>query len=75
MRQFCGVTVRGVEHTVGYLDKGYEPDTGAQEIEWEFFDDDAPDDLTDDEYEAVTEQVYKAANDPTVHRGWDDDVI
>lgn len=75
MREFIGVTVRGVELTVAIRDHGYEYDTGAHEIDWEFTDDDAPDDLTDEEEAAVMDQIYQFANDPTVQRGWDDDVI
>lgn len=55
----CDVSVRGKIHTVRYRDFGYGPDTNAHEIDWEF-EEESPV-LSEDEYQEVEEQVYRAS--------------
>lgn len=64
------VTIRGQEWDVKYHDHGWEPDTNAHEIDWDFVDEDAPNDLTDEEHEAIYLQL--AQLDPPY---FEDDVI
>lgn len=51
------VTVRGQKWDVEYIDHGYEPDTNAHDIDWDFVDKDAPKDLTIEEDEEVYMQL------------------
>lgn len=53
------VTIRGQEFDVEYRDHGYEPDTGAHEIDWHFTEADAPKDLTAEEEELVYLQLVQ----------------
>jgi len=58
-----GVTLRNREYDIEVTsDGGYEPDTGAWEIEWHFVDK-PPFELTDDEDELVGIQIYETLND------------
>ena len=64
------VTVRNQEWDVKYNDHGWEPDTNAHEIDWEFVDKDAPSDLTAEEDEAIYLQLARIG-----YERLDDDVI
>lgn len=62
------VTFRGEEHDVEVdRDSGYEPDTGAHEIEWHFYGMSASEhdalNVTDDEEQAIYEQLVQASYD------------
>ena len=55
------VTLRGQEYDVTYIDFGYEPDTGAQEIDWWFVE--PPDfELTDVEEQRVYDVCASASD-------------
>ncbi len=57
------VKFRGDEVEVKYRDYGYESDTNAHTIEWEFTGD-LPPDLTDEEQGDIDKQLYEIATDP-----------
>lgn len=58
--RMTSVMIRGEEHDVKYRDYGYEFDTNAHEIDWEFVDpESAPKDLTPEEEESVFIQLAK----------------
>lgn len=65
------VTLRGREWDVKYHDHGYEPDTNAHEIDWEFTEADAPKDISAEEEMVVLDQLYEIGPEPRL----DDDVI
>lgn len=64
------IKLRGKEFDVEYRDHGWEPDTNAHEIDWEFVDAGAPKDLTDEEQEAIYLQLAEIG-----YERLDDDVI
>lgn len=57
------VTLRGQEWDVEYRDYGWEPDTNAHEIDWDFTEPDAPKDITAEEEEAVYLQLQQRGHD------------
>jgi len=64
------VTIRGQEFDVEYRDHGYEPDTNAHDIDWDFVDAEAPKDLTTEEEESIYLQLAEIGFERL-----DDDVI
>lgn len=64
------VTIRGQEFDVKFRDHGWESDTNAHNIDWEFVDADAPKDLTDEEQEEIYLQLARRE-----HEHFPDDVI
>lgn len=54
------ITVRGDEYEVEYRYFGYDPDTGATELDWDFTGRNPPgNDLTDAEVEAIEIELIK----------------
>jgi len=64
------VTIRGQQFDVKYHDHGWEPDTNAHDIDWDFIDVDAPKDLTTEEEEEIYLQLARCE-----HEHFPDDVI
>ena len=64
------VSLRGEEFDVQYHDHGWEPDTNAHDIDWEFVDANAPQDLTDEEQDDIYRQLAEMEYSP-----FPDDVI
>ena len=64
------VSIRVQDFDVEYHDHGYEPDTNAHDIDWNFVDADAPKDLTAAEDEAIYLQLAQIG-----HEHFEDDVI
>jgi len=60
------IKFRGEEVEVKYQDYGYEPDTNAHGIDWEFVDLVVPD-FSADEETLVLDQLYAIVNDPHYH--------
>lgn len=58
------ITVRGQEFDVEYTDHGWEPDTNAHEIDWDFVDTDAPKDLTAEEVNHIVWKMLGALRGP-----------
>ena len=63
------VKFRGDEMDVRIVhDGGYEHDTGAHEVEWEFCGITPAEiealNITEDEYQEIEDQVYEVLNDP-----------
>lgn len=57
------VKFRNDEIEVKYRDHGYESDTNAHEIDWEFTGP-LPENLTEEEQDSILEQLYEIVNDP-----------
>lgn len=57
------IQFRGESVDVKFTDHGYEPDTNAHGIDWEFVDLDVPDFSYEEEI-AVLDQIYAIVNDP-----------
>lgn len=72
MSRLTTVEVRGEQVDVEFTDHGYEPDTNAHDIDWDFTDRCFIPDLTDEEFGEVMRQIYEAAAEPDY---WDDDVF
>lgn len=53
---------RGDEVEIDYKDHGYEPDTNAHEIDWEFVSP-LPENLTDEEQDKILEKLYEISYD------------
>ena len=64
------VSIRGQQFDVKYRDHGWEPDTNAHDIDWEFVDSDAPKDLTSEEEGEIYLQLARQE-----HESFPDDVI
>jgi hypothetical protein len=60
------IELRGEEYEVKYQDHGYEPDTNAHDITWEFTkfnNQHPPTDITDDEYGSIDNQIRQRSLD------------
>lgn len=56
------VKFRDDEVEISYRDYGYEPDTNAHTIEWEFIGA-VPENLTDEEQDKILEELYEISAD------------
>jgi len=64
MSRTATIMFRNQEVDLEYIDHGYEPDTNAHEIEWWLVEKDKTLlDMTDEEQQAIDEQVFEIAQD------------
>lgn len=60
MGHIASVTFRGKEVDVEYVDHGWEPDTNAHVIDWNFIDDELNQlEMTDEEEQSVYTQLWE----------------